>query len=250
MFENKVVLITGAGSGMGAATAMLFAEKGANIVIVDLNVEGANETAEKCKEFGKKVLVVKADVSKDEEAKNVIEETINTFGKLDVLVNNAGIIRKGQLLTGNIMDTYDLLMNNNLRSVVLMTSLATPYLIKTKGNIVNNSSIASHAMHVGVPIPIYTVSKAGVDMFARLTAAELAASGVRANVVCPGPVYTNVLKNSGLDGLKTDDFIDSTALKRISEPHEVAELIVYLASDTAKSITGSVIYIDNGMTLL
>ncbi|CAB3256807.1 unnamed protein product [Arctia plantaginis] len=248
-FENKVVLITGSGSGMGEAAALLFAEKGANVIILDINEESANKTGEKCKQFGHKVLVIKTDLSKDDEAKNAIEQTISVFGKLDVLVNNAGIARQENLLSGNIMQTCDEVLNTNLRSVILMTSLATPYLIKTKGCIVNTSSIFSKVTSLGAHYPVYAVSKAGVDCFTRVSALELAPSGVRVNAVNPGPVRTNIIKNSNLDGTY-DDFGAKTALKRCSEPQEVAELIVFLASDKAKSITGCTYGIDNGAQLV
>ncbi|XP_075984113.1 3-oxoacyl-[acyl-carrier-protein] reductase FabG-like [Anticarsia gemmatalis] len=247
-FKNKVVLVSGSGSGIGEATAILFAKEGANVVIVDCNEETAKNTGEKCKEFGNKVLVVKADISKDEEAKNIIETTVENFGKLDVLINNVGITRPGNLAEGTIMDNYDTVMNTNLRAVVMMTSLATPYLIKSKGCIVNTSSIASVVLNKMSDYPCYCLSKAGVDSFTRIAAIELAAFGVRVNAVSPGPVYTNVFKNCNMPG-SMDDFAAVTLLKKCSDPKEIAGVIAFLASDAAGSITGSDYVIDNGMGL-
>ncbi|XP_075984017.1 3-oxoacyl-[acyl-carrier-protein] reductase FabG-like [Anticarsia gemmatalis] len=248
-FVNKVVLVTGAGSGIGEATAILFAKEGATVVIVDRNEETANKTAEKCKEFGNKVLVIKTNVTKDDEAKNAIETTIKTFGKLDVLINNAGIAKIVSILSGKIMESYDEVMNTNLRSVVLLTSLAAPYLVKTKGCIVNTCSVTGVAERTGSEYPIYAVSKAGIASFTRLSAIELAPSGVRVNAVSPGPVITNLLTNSGVE-MTFDESPATTVLNRVSEPQEIADLIVYLASDKARSITGSNYVIDNGMSVV
>ncbi|CAB3256818.1 unnamed protein product [Arctia plantaginis] len=248
LFENKVVVVTGAGSGIGEATVIHFAKEGANVVILDCNEASAQKVAEKCKAFGKRVLFMKTDVSKDDEAKAAIEKTIEEFGRLDVLINNAGIVRKGKLVNKTIMNTYDEVLNTNLRGVVLMTSLATPHLIETKGCIVNTSSIVSKDIKHGSAYPSYGVSKAGVDYFTRVAAFELAESGVRVNSVNPGPVYTNVYKNNNID-YTMDNVADTVALKRVSDPEEIAELMVFLASDKAKSVTGSCYEIDNGMSL-
>lgn len=248
-FENKVVLVTGSGSGIGEAVAILFAKEGANVVIVDCNEETANETGEKCKEFGKSVLVIKSDISKPEEAKNAIDRTIDKFGHLDVLINNAGIVRQGDILSGTIMNTYDEVLNTNLRSVVLMTSMSSTYLTKTKGCIINTSSVLSTEVLKGRKYPAYTISKVGIDVFTRLSAAELGPLGVRVNAVNPGPVYTNLLSNAGLH-TDWDNHTKATTLRKGSDPQEVAELIVYLASDKARSITGGTYLIDNGKSLV
>lgn len=248
-FLNKVVLVTGAGSGIGEATAMLFAKKGADVVIVDINKDNAAQTATKCETFGKRVLVLQTDVTKTEEVKSAINRTIEEFGQLDVLVNNAGIIRQDTVLSGTIMNTYDQVMNTNLRAIVEMTTMAAPHLIKAKGCIVNTSSIASKSIQKGSLYPAYTMSKAGVDCFTRLAALELATSRVRVNAVNPGPVSTNLLKNANLPG-NFEDYAKATALGRISDPTEVARLIVYLASNKAKGITGSTYCIDNGLSLM
>ncbi|KAJ8713152.1 hypothetical protein PYW08_008456 [Mythimna loreyi] len=248
-FKNKVVVVTGSGSGIGAAAAVLFAETGAHVVIVDCSETRANTTAGKCEQYGNKVLVIIADVSKQEDDEKIIKQTIETFGKLDVLVNNAGIVLKGTILDGTILDTYDKIMNTNLRSVVVLTCLAAPHLAKTKGCIVNTSSIASTKVKNGYPYESYCVAKAGVDSFTRASAFELASSGVRVNAVNPGPVLTNLLEHAGISG-NWERSSKSTALKKASEPKEVANLILYLASDKASSITGACYLIDNGMALM
>lgn len=248
-FKDKVVIVTGSGSGMGAATALLFAEEGAHVVIVDFSEERAKKTAEECKKHGNKVHVIIADVSKKEDDERIINDTIDEFGRIDVLVNNAGTGKVGRILDGTIVDTFDEVVNTNLRAVVVLTSLAAPHLAKTKGCVVNTSSIFSTALRHGTIFPSYCASKAGIDTFTRVAALELASSGVRVNAVNPGPVYTNLLIHNGLPGT-WEEYAQFTALKKGSDPKEVGNLILYLASDKAKSITGVCYEIDNGMNLV
>ncbi|CAH0701944.1 unnamed protein product [Spodoptera exigua] len=248
-FKDKVAIVTGSGSGMGAATALLFAEEGAHIVIVDFNEERAKNTAKSCKKLGNKVLVIIADVSKKEDDEKIINDTVEAFGRIDILVNNAGTVKVGKILDGTLIDTFDEVVNTNLRAVVVLTSLAAPHLAKTKGCVINTSSIFSTAFRYGSIFPSYCVSKAGVDAFTRVAALELASSGVRVNAVNPGPVYTNLLIHNGLPGT-WEEYSQFTALKKGSDPKEVGNLILYLASDKAKSITGVCYEIDNGMNLV
>ncbi|XP_026740309.1 uncharacterized protein LOC113503119 [Trichoplusia ni] len=247
-FENKVVLITGAGSGMGEVTAILFAKEGANVVIVDMFEDRAQKTAEQCKQFGKKVLVIKADISKADDIENVMKKTIDTFGKLDVLVNNAAMLKSVKILDGTIMDSLDDLIRTNFRSVVHFTTLAAPHLAKTKGCIINNSSVGSVSVRSGPLFSSYCATKAAVDSFTKSSALQLGEVGVRVNAVNPGPVRTNFLDNSGIP-IEWEHFAKATALGRSSHPSEVANLIVYLASEKAAGITGACYLIDNGQSI-
>ncbi|XP_053625108.1 3-oxoacyl-[acyl-carrier-protein] reductase FabG-like [Plodia interpunctella] len=246
-FKNKVVLVTGASSGIGAVTAILFAKEGADVVIVARNENKLKKVAQDCAKFGKYPLVIKADVSDDDDDRRIINDTIEKFNKLDVLINNAGIVRFGPILDGQITDQYDEIMKINVRPVLRLTSLAAPYLIKTKGNIVNVSSIAGHT--VTDQMAAYSVSKAAVINFSRSSALELARHGIRVNVVSPGPVNTNIFVNAGLP-LKVEDFGIGTAFNRASAPEEIADVIMYLASDKATSVTGTDIVADNGYLLV
>ncbi|KPI95966.1 PREDICTED: uncharacterized oxidoreductase YxbG-like [Papilio xuthus] len=248
-FVNKVVIVTGSSSGIGAAAALAFAKEGANVVIVGRNEEKMKNVSDKCESFGKKPLVVKADVSKDDEAKNIIDATINRFGKLDVLVNNAGMFVPNDITSDNFMDGYDRVMNINLRAPVYLTHLAIPHLITTKGNIVNISSIAATSTSLASTILSYYISKAGLNHFSRGVALKLAENGVRVNIVSPGPVRTDILDNSS-GSINWDSFAESTPLKRVGEPQEIADLILFLASDKAKGITGSEFVSDNGSLLV
>lgn len=241
MFSNKVVLITGASAGIGAATAECFAKEGASLAIVGRNETKLNNVAQCCEKLGAEVYIIKADIAEDDEAKAIIQQTIRKYGKLDVVINNAGIYKPTDI-ESNMVEIYDETMKTNLRAVVLITSLAIPYLKLTKGNVINVSSVDS--MNVKYPgLTAYGISKAGIDYFTKSLAKELGPSGVRVNSVNPGPVYTKMLEGS------ESEFIDLTVLGRMSEAAEIGDLMLFIASDKAKSITGSCYVIDNGYLL-
>uniref|UniRef100_A0A2A4J612 Uncharacterized protein n=1 Tax=Heliothis virescens TaxID=7102 RepID=A0A2A4J612_HELVI len=242
-FKNKVVLVTGGSSGIGAATAVSFAKEGAKVAIVGRNEVKLNKVKEACHKHGAETLVIKADVSKDEEASNIIKKTIDHYGKLDILVNNAGIVVSGGLLGGEVMKTYDAVMNVNLRAVVNITCCAVPYLVSSKGNIINISSTSATIFDTSMLA--YSTSKAGLEHFSKIAALELGPSGVRVNIVSPGPVPTDILESAGMPDL-FDEWAKDCPLRKVAYPEEVADLILFLASNKAKSITGANFTIDNG----
>ncbi|XP_035448653.2 3-oxoacyl-[acyl-carrier-protein] reductase FabG-like [Spodoptera frugiperda] len=250
MFANKVVLVTGGSSGIGAATVEAFAKEGASVAFVGRNEAKLKEVASRCQQHGANVLVIRADVSKDEEANTIVQQTVDKFGKLDVLVNNAGILRHATVLDPNLIDNFDEIMKTNLRPVVLITSLAIPHLIASKGNIVNVSSVLSTWIKLPGMIS-YSMSKAAMDHFTRGAATELASHGVRVNSVNPGPVTTDIRETSNMPTeLSEDNIIEkTTALGKAADSEEVADIILYLASEKARSVTGSCYVMDNGMYL-
>ncbi|CAH0714064.1 unnamed protein product, partial [Brenthis ino] len=244
-FINKVVIVTGASSGIGAATAVSFSSEGARVVLVGRNEDKLAAVAKKCKN----PLVLRADVSKDEDVKKIIDQTLKKFGQLDVLVNNAGTaLGMSSLIEGVDMKMYDSIMATNLRGAIYLTSLAAPYLIKTKGNVINISSVAGKLPPHNPSFIFYCVSKAGMDHFTRSAAVELGPHGVRVNGISPGPVLTDFLENNKLD-LEWDRMSEITILNRVSKSEEIADLAIFLASDKAKSITGSDYVADNGTLL-
>ncbi|KAL0868362.1 hypothetical protein ABMA27_007881 [Loxostege sticticalis] len=250
-FNNKVVLVTGASSGIGAAIALKFAEEGANVAIVGRKVDKLKNVSEDIAKVGNKPLVIAADVTKEDDAKRIVNETVKQFGKLDVLINNAGVGRDTEITDANALEVFDYVMNTNLRSAVYLTHLASKHLIETKGNIINISSGAGH-MVTESHFP-YCTSKAGLNHFARAIALDLAPKGVRVNTISPGPVKTDIFENKGaskeMEKAIWDKFLEKSPLKRISDPSEIAYLALFLASEKAVGITGSTYVSDNGFLL-
>lgn len=251
-FNDKIIIVTGASTGIGAATAIKFAEEKAKVVIVARTEAKLKEVSEKCKEHGAEPLMIVADVTKDSDIKNIISTTIYKCGRIDVLVNNAGVAGPVAIWDDKAIDVFDRVMNTNLRSVVYLTNLAAPHLIETKGNIINVSSVA--ALDVSLKQHFsYCTSKAGLDHFTRSAALDFASKGVRVNTVNPGPVETNFVSSLGLNKEQQAQFwikiAETTALRRVSAPEEVADLILFLASEKAKAITGSSVVVDNGRLL-
>ncbi|XP_037825859.1 uncharacterized oxidoreductase TM_0325-like [Lucilia sericata] len=245
-FKGKVVLITGASSGIGAATAEEFAQRGADLVLVGRNVEKLKETAEKCVNSSNH-LQLQADMCQEKDVENIIKETIGKFKKLDVLVNAAGIIENGSI-ENTSLEQFDRVMNTNIRSLYQLTMLAVPELKKTKGNIVNISSVCG--LRAFPNVLAYNISKTAVDQFTRCVALELASAGVRCNSVNPGVIVTELHKRGGMDEEAYAKFLEhckaTHALGRAGEVEEVSGVICFLASDKASFITGVNMPVDGG----
>ena len=182
-FAGKVVLVTGASSGIGARVAQKFSQLGATLSLTGRKLENLEKIASECE--GQKPFVVQGDITKPEDTKRILEETIKKFGRLDVLVNNAGIIETGTI-ENTSLEQYDRVMNTNIRSIYDLTMHAVPHLIKTEGSIVNVSSVNGIRSFPGVLA--YNLSKAAVDQFTRCVALELAPKKVRVNSVNPGKI--------------------------------------------------------------
>lgn len=180
-FCGKVVLLTGASSGIGKRAAEMFAKFGASVSLTGRNKENLDMVANGCE--GQKPFVVVGDITRPDDNKRILEETIKKYGKLDVLVNNAGIIETGTI-ENTSLEQYDRVMNTNIKSIYHLTMLAVPHLIKTEGSIVNVSSVNGIRSFPGVLA--YNLSKAAVDQFTRCVALELAPKKVRVNSVNPG----------------------------------------------------------------
>lgn len=248
-FAGKVVLITGASSGIGAATALHFSELGASLSLTGRNVQKLNEVAAQCK--SNKPLIITGELTNEADVKNIVQSTIKHYGKLDVLVNNAGVLESGSI-ENTSLEQYDRVFNINVRSIYHLTMLAVPYITQTKGNIVNVSSVVGIRSFPGVLT--YCMSKSAIDQFTRCTALELAPKKVRVNAVNPGVVVTNLHKNSGMSDEQLKAFFERSkethALGRPGNATEVAKAIAYLASDDASFITGVTLAIDGGRHIM
>lgn len=246
MEEEKVVLVTGGSRGIGKEVAMKFAKEGYNVVT---NYVSDKTDKEKLKnefeENNVKALVLKADVSKTEDVENLVKQAIDTFGKIDVLVNNAGITRDNLLMRMPEED-FDKVIETNLKGTFLVTKAVTKYMMKKRhGSIINLSSVVGVAGNAGQSN--YSASKAGIIGFTKSVAKELASRNIRANAVAPGFIETDMT-----DVLKEDvkeHIYNQIPLKRMGTAKEVAELIYFLGSDNSSYITGQVINIDGGMVM-
>ena len=246
-FAKKTLLITGATSGIGKATALRFAKAGASIAAVGRDEEALSKLKKELESLGAPCLAISADLALEDEAARAVAKTAEHFDGIDVLVNAAG-----HLSTGSIEDTsleaWDAMLRINLRAPFILMQKALPSIIGRRGNIVNVSSVTGLRAFPGVLA--YCVSKAGLDQLTRCAALELAAKGVRVNAVNPGVVVTEIHKRGGMSEEQYDAFLEHSKathpLGRVGEAGEIAELIFFLASERAAWITGATYSIDGG----
>ncbi len=254
--DGKVGVVTGGASGIGLAIAEAFAREGAIVTIADLDEEGGRKTAEGIQKLGRDALFVKTNVTMRDDCKGVIDNTVRKFGRIDILVNNAGIQHVAPI-TEFPEDKWDLLIRVMLTGTFLCTKYALPYMIRQKsGRIINMSSI--HGLIGAKFKSAYVSAKHGLIGLTKVTALEMAEHGITANTICPTFVRTPLVDKQIDDqakahGIPREEVIEKVILaeapmKRMLEPEEVAELVVYLASDSARNITGAAIPIDEGWT--
>ena len=239
-------MITGAARGIGKAIAKKFAENGYNVVINYVSAKTDIKTLTKeFEDLGVKVLLVKADVSNKEEAEGLVNQTIEKFGKIDVLVNNAGIT-KDNLLMRMSEEDFEKVLDINLKGTFLITKFATKYMMKKRcGSIVNLASVVGVAGNAGQCN--YSASKAGVIGFTKSIAKELASRNIRANAVAPGFIKTDMTDVLS-DNVK-ENINSQIPLKRMGTAEEVAKLVYFLGTAESSYITGQVINVDGGMVM-
>lgn len=252
--KAKVALVTGATSGIGRECAKELSKEGCFLAITGRNASALEEVSKECQSAGvpqDKVLSVVADLSKDEDCERVVSDTISHFGSLDILVNSAGGLVRGGI-EQITMEEYDQQMNINTRSVFLLMKLALPHILKTKGNIVNISSVTG--LRAFPDIVAYNMSKAALDQLTRSVALEVASRGVRVNAVNPGVIVTEIHKRAGVTDENYAKFLEYSktthAMGRVGETREVARAVVFLASDNASFITGATLPIDGGRSIM
>jgi NAD(P)-dependent dehydrogenase (short-subunit alcohol dehydrogenase family) len=246
--EGKVAIVTGATSGIGRATALRFAEEGAQVALVGRNAQVLNAVAGEIKlNGGAEALTIRADVTVQPIARRIVSQTVEHFGGIDVLVNAAGHLVSGDI-EETTLATWDAMMNVNLRAVFNLMQQVLPHLVERGGSVVNVSSVTGLRAFPGVLA--YCVSKAGLDQLTRCTALELAPKGVRVNAVNPGVVVTEIHRRGGMSQKEYKAFLERSKgthpIGRVGQAYEVAELILYLASERASWITGATYSIDGG----
>lgn len=245
--ENKVALITGAGSGIGRATAELFAKEGAKVVVADNNAESGQRTVRSIKDDGGQAILVEADVSKAADARHMVSAAIDAYGRLDILHNNAGIFVKPTPAHELTEDVWDRVFDVNIKGVWLGCKYAVPELIKAGGgSIVNTASMAGIR---GRPYTTaYCASKGAVVMFTKTLAIELAPYNIRVNCICPGAVNTPLIHDLGVTQEQAAaQVLADQPIARFARPEEIAQAVLYLASDAESSyVTGHALQIDGG----
>ena len=243
IFENKVALVTGAGSGIGQAAALLYAEQGASVIVSDINEKGGMETVDTVRKTGGKASFVKADVSVAEECRKLTEETIRVYNRLDIAFNNAGIGGEMNPVADMSLDGWQKVINVNLNSVFYCMKYEIPLMLKSgHGAIVNMSSILGQVGFANSAA--YVAAKHGVVGLTKNAAIEYARQGIRVNAI--GPAFINTPLLSVLDDQIKTALTALHPIGRMGEAREVAELVIWLSSDNASFVTGSYYAIDGG----
>ena len=245
--EGKVALVTGAGSGIGRATALVFAREGAKVVVSDIVVAGGQETVQQIEAAGGEAIFVKADVSQAADVEALVTQTVETYGRLDCAFNNAGIEGGMKLTIDCTKEEFDRTIAVNLTGVWLCMKYEIQQMLSQgSGAIVNTASAAGL---VGFPsLPDYVASKHGVVGLTKTAALEYAKSGIRVNAVCPGVIQTPMVER----GAQLSPGFDELALSmepvgRFGQPSEVGEAVVWLCSDAASFVTGHPMAVDGGL---
>lgn len=241
--KDKVALITGGGRGIGRAIALALAKEGADIVACDINLENLKEVASEIEKLGRRVLILKADVSKVREVDEIVKKALDKFTKIDILVNNAGITRDNLILRMS-EEEWDQVLDINLKGTFnCLKAVARPMMKQRWGRIINIASVVGIMGNPGQAN--YAASKAGIIGLTKSAAKELASRGINVNAIAPGfikTVMTEALSNEVKERLTSQ-----IPLKRLGEVTDVANLVVFLAGDDASYITGEVIKVDGGM---
>lgn len=248
--KDKVVIITGAASGIGRATSILFAKEGAKVAIVDCNKEKAEETLRIITQKGGRGIFVPTDITKSSQVKKMVGKVTEAYKKVDILVNNAGITTEGDAIS-TTEQNWDKTMNVNLKGAFLCCKYVIPEMIVRNGGVVIN--IASDAAILPMKNQVaYNTSKSGIIGLTRSTAVDFASKNIRANCICPGatetPMVTTFLNTKEIPEEARHMLEMIRPLKRIGKPEEIAYGILYLASDESTYTTGAILSIDGGGT--
>jgi NAD(P)-dependent dehydrogenase (short-subunit alcohol dehydrogenase family) len=249
--QDKVAIITGAGSGMGRVAAQLFAAEGARVVVAEFDEASGSETARLVTDAGGQAAFVRADVSQEDGARQMVETAVSAYGRLDVLYNNAGIMPEADhSVIDTDVDTWDRVMAVNLRGVFLGCKHAIPVMLEQgSGSVINISSFVA-LLGCSVPQDAYTASKGAVLSLTRSLAVQFGPRGVRSNAICPGPIETPLL----MDWLVRDEAAKQLRLARnptgrFGKPEEIVNLAIYLASEESRWTNGAAMVVDGGISV-
>jgi len=255
MLAGKVAIITGSSSGIGLGAAIHFAKLGCKLTLSGRNVKGLEDCTKQCIAAGLKqneVVSVVGEITDEKTRQKLVDETIKAFGKLDILINNAGIMPMDNILGGKApVELFDKVFDVNVRSVIDLTNKCIPHLLKTKGNIINVSSVASYK--AAPNLAYYCMSKTALDMYTKALAQELGSKGVRVNAINPGAIKSNLLTSTigNITDAMKQQLYDSSAkrhaLGRVGEASETASALAFLASDQASFVTGVCMPVDGGL---
>jgi len=247
LVEGKVALVTGAASGIGAAAAEVFAEKGARVVVSDIAEDGGMATVESIKNAGGEAVFHRCDVTDPEQIQNLIQTTVDTYGRLDAAFNNAGIEGEAATTPNCSLENFDLNVDVNLKGVFLCMKYQINQFLKqgSGGAIVNTASVAGLVAAKGVPA--YVAAKHGVVGLTKTAAVEFAKKNIRVNAVCPGGIRTQMLERA----IEDKPWVEKQLLRlqpigRLGEPKEVGRVVVFLCSDEASFVTGHAMPVDGG----
>ena len=240
---GKVALVTGAAQGIGKAIALLLAEKGADVVVSDINVEKAQETAREIEEKGRKSMALKVNVADPDEVEQMVETIIEKFSRIDILVNNAGITRDKLLLRMSSED-WDAVLDVNLKGVFNCTKSVIKYMSKQRsGKIVNIASVVGLMGNVGQAN--YAASKAGVIGFTKTVAREFAQRGININAIAPGYIQTPMTEV--LPEKVKEELMRLIPMGRLGQPEDVAQAVLFLVSEASNYVTGQVLNVNGGI---
>ena len=251
LFAGKVVIVTGAASGIGRATALAFAQKGASVALVDIERAQGEDALREAIARGGRAIFVEADVSIEADARKLVDQTATAFGGIDILHNNAGIVSYATVPEMSA-DEWDRVLAVNLKSVFLCSKYAIPEMVKRGGGVIVNSASAQ-GFASQPQMAAYAASKAGIIGMTRTMAIDHARDGIRVACVCPGPIDTPMVRRAA-SRFSSDDpdaamqgWADAQPIGRIGAPEEVANTVLYLASPDASLITGSALILDGGL---